>query len=523
MMLVSGSQLLYGRRLGKDPLSVQSVFSVDLLISAAASVLVTAALAAGVLMGGTASLTADPTERKMLDQYLLGQCIGIPALVLGQQLFAFLSLEKQTRRTMIASIASFAVNAVFDYLCIIPLNLGAFGLGLSSSISVLVFFGIQAAYYLKGKSELKLSLRECRWKDAPEILRLGYSGALSRFVEMFRCIVVNMLIMTHVGSAGISSFAASNSLLGVVWALPFGMLGVSRMLFSISIGEEDRRSLIDTLHIALFRGGLLMTAVAAALVLCAEPLTRLFFRDPADPVYGYTVMGFRMMPLCMPLAVLSLHFACYAPSTEKRALSIVLPIVDGFASVSAMSLVLIPQMHMNGLYLANILNGFVCAAVIVCFAWLSLKRPPRTLEDLMMIPDSFGVGAGQRIDISVRQMTEVMDVSRRIIDFCRSHSIDERRAMFAGLAMEEMAGNVVTHGFSKDSRTHSADIRVVHKGGGMILRIRDDCAPFNPSEQLRIMEPEDPIGNLGIRVVYGMAKDIQYRNLLGLNVLTIRI
>ena len=30
--------------------------------------------------------------------------------------------------------------------------------------------------------------------------------------------------------------------------------------------------------------------------------------------------------------------------------------------------------------------------------------------------------------------------------------------------MEEMAGNVVRHGFSKDNKRHSADIRVVHKG-----------------------------------------------------------
>ena len=37
-----------------------------------------------------------------------------------------------------------------------------------------------------------------------------------------------------------SAFSASNSFLGVIWALPFGMVSVERMLFSISMGEEDR-------------------------------------------------------------------------------------------------------------------------------------------------------------------------------------------------------------------------------------------------------------------------------------------
>ena len=34
---------------------------------------------------------------------------------------------------------------------------------------------------------------------------------------------------------------------------------------------------------------------------------------------------------------------------------------------------------------------------------------------------------------------------------------------------------------------------------------------------------EDPCKNIGIRMVYRMAKDIRYQNILGLNVLTIKL
>ena len=34
---------------------------------------------------------------------------------------------------------------------------------------------------------------------------------------------------------------------------------------------------------------------------------------------------------------------------------------------------------------------------------------------------------------------------------------------------------------------------------------------------------EDPLRNVGIRLVFRMAGDVQYQNILGLNVLTIRI
>ena len=111
------------------------------------------------------------------------------------------------------------------------------------------------------------------------------------------------------------------------------MVAVSRMLFSISIGEEDRRSLIDTMTIALTRGMLLMGVIVVLLVVSAEPLTRLFYRDPSDPVYQMTVMGFRLLPLCMPPAVISLQYACYAQTAQKKTMSVVLPVIDGVVGV----------------------------------------------------------------------------------------------------------------------------------------------------------------------------------------------
>ena len=242
MMLVSGSQLLYGLYIGRKPESVRSVFSVDIMLSTILSGITSVVMILAVVTNLTALFTAEGVQRTMFNQYLIGQAIGIPAFVVGQQLFAFLSLENQTRLTMAASISCLVSNALMDFLLIVAIPLGTLGLGLATSVSCWVFFLVQAVYYLRGKSHMKFSFRGCNWHDALDICKRGYSGALSRFVEMFRCIIVNALIISCVGSVGLSSFAASNSLLGVVWALPFGMVAVARMLFSISMGEEDRQS-----------------------------------------------------------------------------------------------------------------------------------------------------------------------------------------------------------------------------------------------------------------------------------------
>ena len=522
MVFVSGSQILYGRYLANERKKINGLFTANLIVSGGLSAAVSLLLVLGVITGATRIFIDVEPDLQMFNNYLLGQVIGIPALVLGQQLFSFLSLENKKKLTMIASIACFVVNAAMDHLFIVILNMGTFGLGLSSAVSMWVFLGVQAVYYLRGKSEWKFSLRECRWADSGKMFRLGYPGALSRFVEMFRCLIVNALILQYVGNVGLSSFAASNSLLAVIWAVPFGMCAVSRMLFSISVGEEDRRSLIDVFRIVATRGMMLMAVIIAMLVLGAEPLTRLFYRDPSDPVYSMTVMGFRLLPLCMPLSVVSLHFSCFAQTTEKKVMSVILPVCDGMLGVVLFSFILIPPLKMNGLYIANILNGVLCALVIVAGAWISRKRFPRTLEDVMDIPERIGVEADARIDISVQRIEEVQAVSYQIIDFCRRRGIDERRGYFAGLCMEEMAGNVVAHGFAKDTKEHAVDIRVIHKHDEIIMRIRDNCAVFDPYSRMT-EENSDPCRNIGIKLVYRIASEISYQNLLGMNVLTIRI
>ena len=141
----------------------------------------------------------------------------------------------------------------------------------------------------------------------------------------------------------------------------------------------------------------------------------------------------------------------------------------------------------------------------------------------MALPDDFGVEADARIDISVRSMDEVLTVSRQVTDFCRRRGLDERRSYISGLCLEEMAGNIVEHGFTSDRRPHMIDIRVVHKNDDLVLRIRDDCRPFNPKERNDLTDPADMIRNIGIRLVYKTARDVEYQSVLGLNVLTIRI
>ena len=136
----------------------------------------------------------------------------------------------------------------------------------------------------------------------------------------------------------------------------------------------------------------------------------------------------------------------------------------------------------------------------------------------------------ESVDAFVRGAEQFDDLTMLCMEFRRdgmssrdTAGAPETRARLSGLCLEEMAGNVVTHGFSADRKRHSVDIRVVCKGDELILRIKDDCVQFDPVERNKIMDPGDKASNIGIRLVYDIASEINYQHILGLNVLTVRI
>ena len=523
-ILVGGAVILCGKYMGKNEQDkMQNVFSLNLAVSVLCALVFVVLFMAMGLFNLSGFLTKDAAVRPLFNRYLIGQAIGVLPFMLGNAFAAFLSLENKGRRTITASLIYIAVNILLNYLFVQLLHMEAFGLALASSLGMWVFMGVQGQYYLAGRSHFRFLAGRIAWREIGDIFRIGIPGALSNVYQTARGLIVNRLLEFFVGSVAISAFAASDSLLRIFWSVPGGMLAVSRMLISVSVGEEDRQTLTDVMRVMFRRFIPLQGLISAAIIICAVPLTQIFYQDPAEPVYMMTVWGLRILPICMPLSIVCMHFTCYGQASGKQGLVHLLSLLDGVVCVAGFTALLIRFIGMNSVYIANVLNGIVTTLVVVGYAWLKNKRFPRNMEQLMVIPDDFGAPESERMDLSVKNIEDVVSIAEQVQNFCLEHGVDKRRAYLAGLSMEEMAGNIVDHGFTKDKKRHSVDVRVVHKDSDVILRIKDDCVPFDPGERQKLAEGNDTTKNIGIRMVFRIARDVQYQNILGMNVLTIRI
>lgn len=342
-------------------------------------------------------------------------------------------------------------------------------------------------------------------------------------LQTVRGLVVNWLITASVGSVGISAYTAANNVLGLFWAVSAGMLAVSRTMLGISVGEEDRQTLSDIMK-AVWRLHIpLQLIVSVIIIVAAKPLTQTFFLDPSDPVYMMTVWGFRILPLCMPLVILVNHSRCYAQMSNQMGFVNVSSILDGALCVCLFTFILIRPLGMNGVYIARVLNCIVCVMHIFAYAWFKVKHFPKTREELMAIPDDFGVPEDERLSLVMHDVDDAETVSRAVYEFCKDRGIDEERSRNAGLAMKELTSTIVTVGFPKDKKPNTVEIRVMHTDDSITMIVKDDCVAFPPIERAELVDSEERENNPGLSMIIDVAEDVNYQNLYGMNIWTIKI
>ncbi len=141
--------------------------------------------------------------------------------------------------------------------------------------------------------------------------------------------------------------------------------------------------------------------------------------------------------------------------------------------------------------------------------------------------DLFSDLSGSVIDYDLRRTLKTVDdasaVSREINEILLARGVDRKKAYMIALCTEELAVNSIEHGFRKDSRDHTLDFRVAMSGQTVIIRLRDDCRKFDLTERYRVINPDNPTKNIGLRIIFKNADEVKYSSALNMNNVCIRI
>ena len=522
-VLLGGVSVLSGRYLGSGKIErTRGICSLGMALAILIGALLTAASFAfpGIiadLLGANAEL------REPLKTYILGYAFGLIPQLLGQQIAADIQLERQEGLGNAAVAAMIVTNVLLDFLFVAVQDKGVWGLALATSLANWVYFLIVAQYYFRPKAQLKPSVKLIAWNETAEMLKIGFPNALLVFCLAARSLVINRLLLVHAGGDGLSALSAFNMISGLILSVALGSGALVRILTSVFLGENNREGVLALFRLIFSKVLGLMAVIAVVEILLSPVLAAMFFPEPATEAYRLTKQLFFIYGFAIPLTLVCLSYSSYCQAAGFRLFVNILSITDGFFSMVIPALLLAPRLGALGVWLSFPLGLLITLAVSMAGPILHYKRWPKGPEEWLMMPEDFGTG--NHLVLHLRKMEDLTRTAETVQGFCGENGLAGRTGAHAGLCLEEIAGNIMQHGFHADKRQHDIELRVVLRGERVVLRIKDDCIPFDPNEwySMTSVSKDDPFRNVGIRLVYAIAREVEYQNLLGLNVLTIQL
>ena len=112
------------------------------------------------------------------------------------------------------------------------------------------------------------------------------------------------------------------------------------------------------------------------------------------------------------------------------------------------------------------------------------------LKDYLDLPESFSRKPGDIIDLDVRDNEDISLTSAQIMLFCKGHRIDEKIGFRASICFEELAANIIQHGFPECKKNPGIDLRLVYDPDRLIIRMQDNCSAFDVERQIALAVSE---------------------------------
>ena len=198
--------------------------------------------------------------------------------------------------------------------------------------------------------------------------------------------------------------------------------------------------------------------------------------------------------------------------------------VMNFIFPAIVAIVLGHLIGVTGVWFYPLIGETLTLVYITIYVKIVSKKKFASLESYLCLPEGFGVPPEDALEIQITSLDDVEGAIEKVHEFCSERGESVKKDMYTALCIEEMAYNIVQHGF-EEGRDNCIDIRLTDKSDEMLIRIRDNCKGFDPVKYFEIhkVDSDDPTEHIGIRMVFEMVKDVKYVNSLGLNCLTLTV
>lgn len=525
-VLAGGSRSLYTEYLGKGETDkANTIFSFSLVISTIIALVFAACclLVPSTIMRLLGAAGNNSHLAPIGAGYLKGYAYGLPFVCCGTIMAGYMGLDNDYNRTVYAVGAMTGINIILDFYVVLFTDLGMFGLALATSASYVAYFVVLGTHFFRKNRNLRLRMDR---NDRPfsffgPLFYRGSINAVNKVAISVAGIIINHILAARFTSSVIAVYGMQNNLLYLFGFLYLGTSDSVWVMSGIFFSEEDRYSLNDLQITSMGLGISLSLICSVILFVFSRFFAGLYlgYKDASTLSLGSE--GVKMIAFALPLRVFLYCFINYLQGVKKfKTANVMMAIMVLVAPVSIMSL-WIRIFAERGVWLSVLGVDLILSIGFLVF--ILLQKGSTFKEKRLFIGDRIPSGE-KDMEFVIDTMTEVAGVSGIAMLFCIENGFSKPAAGKIALFVEEMCKNIIQHGFREKAR-NLIYIRLLVRDDGIILRIRDDCTPFNPLERhkMEIKNNEDPTSNIGIRLVMGLASDVKYISTFKTNTLIVRV
>lgn len=466
----------------------------------------------------------NPVLFDMLEGYLKGNILGIPGYMGFTLLLPLVALNGNRKCVTIATLAQNVINVVGDYVAVVIFNAGINGVGIVTGISWNIAVFILLSDFFKPTSVFKFRLQKPDFKCIRDIIISG-SARITRYIsKILSKLITNRIILIFGGTIAMGAMSINYSLIGFLFAVGLGIGECVKITAQMLYSEKSEESLILLMKNAIFLA-LTVTVPLALVVTGFAGHIALFFVNKNDAVFPVTVTAIRCLGLSIPFNAVNCILIDYLQGIRNIKLTNLMAAIHRLVALAVLSLVLGAFLGQLGVFMAIPVSEIFVMVVYAVIALVKGRNIKSIKEKMLYITEDFSSNILWDYSISIRHIEDVVTLSRQIGEFLsKEGDFSARKQYIVSLCIEEMVGNVVEHGFILDNKPHNCDVVIIaEKDYGITIIIRDDCKLFDIKEHFEMAKKEDRFANIGIKLVYEMAKEVNYTSALNLNSLYIRI
>ena len=447
---------------------------------------------------------------------------ALPKMFLYIPLF-YLRLDgKNSRATMITLIMT-AVNVILNLFFIYTLEMGIGGAALAN-VSAAFIACVAGALALTKTENFRFVFQFEPASLFLKIVKNGSPAALNNLASALKMLFLNSVMLSAGGSVLVSVFAVLNNVNEIALSIVDGVPQTAAPIIGVYSAERNNDG-IRILIKRAFERGIIMAAVFGAVVtVTAKPIGLLF---------GVSY-DMNLPMLCLSagilLACVNTILVVYYTASGKIAIANVMTVsrVFVFPALAVTAVIKTGGFIWLFLPMAEFLTLLLFAMLLIMrhiliHSGLFFKKKSdskKNISPILLLDDSEKQSGGV-LDFSVTSnYDDICNASEQISEFCESNMLSLEDTMKISLAIEEMLSLMAQKCYDGAENKHF-DLRAFVSEGNTGIRIRCLGKRYNPLYLVEDAEAEEE--NLGIRIILGIAKSVEYQYVLGTNSLLIII